>query len=286
MPLLIDHDVIRPAAERAKFRQLADHIRAAINSGELVPGESLPSEGELAVRSGLSKTAVVGALALLVAEGLIEKRPGLPSRVAIPAPVVHVGTARYRDEATLLAELDGREHPLSSAFTRDRGIPWEDYAVRADYREDVAGKRDAELLRCDVGMPVLRRRLVKLVRHPGQRQHRPVQLQHSTLPLAMVAGTPVADPGWQPWAGGTFAELASLGLVVTGSVEEVQARMTTVTEQVALELPALTVVLDVVRVFHGHHREDAGSGVAGPLEASRVIIPAPGVVLRYEIPID
>ncbi|GAA0801024.1 GntR family transcriptional regulator [Spirilliplanes yamanashiensis] len=68
--------MIDPTADRAVFRQLADLLRDQIASGELAPGDPLPSELRLAQEYGLSRTSVRQAIAILRAEGLINvERP-------------------------------------------------------------------------------------------------------------------------------------------------------------------------------------------------------------------
>jgi DNA-binding GntR family transcriptional regulator len=76
MPRRID-----PTADRAVYRQLADLIRDAINTGQLRPGELLPSEGRLAQVHEVGRDAVRDALALLRSEGQIVTERGVGSRV-------------------------------------------------------------------------------------------------------------------------------------------------------------------------------------------------------------
>ena len=54
--------MIDPSADRAVFRQLADLLRDQIQSGELAPGEPLPSELRLAQEYGISRTTVRQAM--------------------------------------------------------------------------------------------------------------------------------------------------------------------------------------------------------------------------------
>ena len=63
--------MIDPSADRAVFRQLADLLRDQIESGELGPGEPLPSELRLAQEYGISRTTVRQAIAQLRTEGLV-----------------------------------------------------------------------------------------------------------------------------------------------------------------------------------------------------------------------
>lgn len=271
MPLDLSPRDLDPFSDRALHRQLADLIRDHIRRGRLRPGEALPSEGELSGRSGISRTAVRDALDIVVGEGLIIKRSGAPTRVAVPPPVRHMATNRYRDELALLRELDGKPHPLTSAFVDDHDVTWDAVRVEAAYAEDAATDDDADRLEINPGRPVLRRQLVKFVRGD------PVQLQESVIPLALVRKTPVADPSRQPWPGGTIAELYSVGLVVTRVVEEARARTPTTAERRTLEMAAVGPVFEIVRIFYVEH--DDGER---PAEVSTVIAPAARMMLRYE----
>lgn len=55
---------------------LADELRRQILNGDLPEGTALPVERDLAVSSGLSRTAVREALRILEIEGLVQTRPG------------------------------------------------------------------------------------------------------------------------------------------------------------------------------------------------------------------
>jgi GntR family transcriptional regulator/MocR family aminotransferase len=105
-------------------RQLAQALRDAIHSGELKPGESLPSTRHLAGSLGLARGTVLEAFAQLVAEGFLEAhsragtrvaavltdlRPARPhegKRIATTAPV------RLGQSATALAAISSQFVPL------------------------------------------------------------------------------------------------------------------------------------------------------------------------------
>lgn len=55
---------------------LAEHLRQHIIEGRLSPGDFLPTERELVVESGLSRTSVRDALRVLESEGLIATKAG------------------------------------------------------------------------------------------------------------------------------------------------------------------------------------------------------------------
>lgn len=58
------------------YIQLADELRNAINSGEIKPGDKLPSESEMQKKYGVARLTVREALSVLVNEGLLEKMHG------------------------------------------------------------------------------------------------------------------------------------------------------------------------------------------------------------------
>ncbi len=63
-------------------QQLRGHLRAQVLNHSLPPGTSLPSEAQLQVRYGVSRSVVRQALGALAAEGLIERGRGRGSTVA------------------------------------------------------------------------------------------------------------------------------------------------------------------------------------------------------------
>jgi GntR family transcriptional regulator len=68
----------------APFRRLADEIKAKILSGELQPGERLPTVRTMQVTYSLSRATIGRALDALEAEGLVRAYPG--SGVYVRAP--------------------------------------------------------------------------------------------------------------------------------------------------------------------------------------------------------
>lgn len=78
-------NVIDPRSDRAVYRQLADLLRARIQSGELPPGALLPSEGRIQQEHGVGRETVRRALRVLRAEGLVVTRSGYGTAVSEPA---------------------------------------------------------------------------------------------------------------------------------------------------------------------------------------------------------
>lgn len=75
--MTIDHDASTPL-----WRQLADILRARIQSGELPTGRIMPSENTLSQEYELARGTVVKALDALEGEGLIERIQGRGTFVA------------------------------------------------------------------------------------------------------------------------------------------------------------------------------------------------------------
>ena len=67
---------IDPDAATPLWRQLADILRAKIDSGELPAGRIMPSENTLSQEYGLARGTVVKALDSLESDGLVERIQG------------------------------------------------------------------------------------------------------------------------------------------------------------------------------------------------------------------
>ncbi|MEO8120139.1 MAG: GntR family transcriptional regulator [Rhodoferax sp.] len=66
----------QPAPGQSRYGWLAATLRARITQGEWVPGTALPAEAVLAKEHGVALGTLRQALALLVAEGLLERQHG------------------------------------------------------------------------------------------------------------------------------------------------------------------------------------------------------------------
>lgn len=249
------------------YEQVVDLLRAAIDTGDLQPGEALPSEAEIASDLGVSRNVTREAFAELARAGLIVKRVGAVSRVTMPPPQRRMSADRYQEELALLDAAG--PHPLTSAFTADLDIGWDQYHVDTTIEHVKASTKDAELLAVRRGAAIVRRTFVKYI------DNEPVQLQRSAVPAAIAkgAGSPLAQTTAQPYPGGTIAELYVSGFRVTRVIEEVAARMPTADERRQLQMLQPAAVWDIERVFLVGQRR---------VEASRVVSPAARATLHYE----
>lgn len=74
--------VIDPHNGVPVYRQLVDQVRFQVASGLLLAGDELPSTRGLSAELGVNPMTVSKAYSLLEEEGVLTRRPGLPSVVA------------------------------------------------------------------------------------------------------------------------------------------------------------------------------------------------------------
>lgn len=88
------------------YQQIIMHIRGAISSGELRPGDRLPPETELARSLGVSRPTVREALKVLEALNVLESSTG-PTGGTFVRTLSGVGVAEgLKDSITLLLDVD------------------------------------------------------------------------------------------------------------------------------------------------------------------------------------
>lgn len=64
------------------YRQLVEHVRRRVASGQIKAGDQIPSVRDLAQQLAVHPMTISKAYSLLEAEGLLERRRGLAMRVA------------------------------------------------------------------------------------------------------------------------------------------------------------------------------------------------------------
>jgi GntR family transcriptional regulator len=64
------------------YRQLVEHVRRRVASGQIRAGDEIPSVRDLAQRLAVHPMTISKAYGLLESEGLLERRRGLAMRVA------------------------------------------------------------------------------------------------------------------------------------------------------------------------------------------------------------
>lgn len=119
----------QPAPGQSRYGWLAASLRARITQGEWVPGTALPAEAALAKEHGVALGTLRQALALLVAEGLLERQHGRGTFVRAGlggASMLRFFRFRQSDEraATPSSTILKRHVELASSDTADAlGLP-------------------------------------------------------------------------------------------------------------------------------------------------------------------
>ncbi|WP_263250605.1 GntR family transcriptional regulator [Saccharopolyspora rosea] len=115
---------VDPDDPRPPYQQVADDLRAAIQTGTLAPGDRLPKQSELANDYGVSIGTVKSALGVLRDEALITSRQGegswvRRSRSDGSAANVDSGSADVSEMLTeVLHRLDGLSQRIAAIEQR------------------------------------------------------------------------------------------------------------------------------------------------------------------------
>jgi DNA-binding transcriptional MocR family regulator len=154
------------------YRRLAGAIRAAVERGEIRPGERLPSERHLAEKLAVSRTTVVSAYETLRKDRFIESRQGSGTRVR--------GTPARVPGLLLREDPSGsfRRHPVWRSFMEGSGatieflgahLPAPEVLTREAARIDEKALR--ELARgpgyLPMGLPALRQAIARRLTETG-----------------------------------------------------------------------------------------------------------------------
>src|SRR5215468_9265017 len=133
---------IDPASDRAVYKQIADHLRAAIAQGRLGAGDQLPSEAQLMAHYGVARMTVRHALRVLQDEGLITAEHGRGVYVRARPPVRRLASDRFAQrhrkegKAAFLAEADQvSAEPSVDMLTVSSATPPPEVASRLNLSE-------------------------------------------------------------------------------------------------------------------------------------------------------
>ena len=249
-----------PGSDRAVYKQIADHLRAALADGRLGEGDQLPSEARLMAHYGVARMTVRNALRLLQDEGLISVEHGRGVYVRVRAPVRRLASDRFarrhraEGKAAFIADSEqAGAAPSVDMIMVSEALPSVEIAGRLHLADDA--------------QVVVRSRRYSL-------DGRPVETAISYIPADLARGTPITDPN--PGPGGIYARIEELGHTLERFTEEVSARMPTPEETRVLALPPGVPVFRLVRTAH-----DADGQV---VEVCDTVMAADAYLLSYELP--
>jgi GntR family transcriptional regulator len=242
---------------RVTARSIAAHLREQIRSGELPPGEPLPTSRELAETYGVTTKTVTAGIDLLKVEGLVVGERGGRRRVRADRPITWNLTAFERGKRRDSRAMDD----WSAAIKMAGRTPAQIVTVSTD----TASSKVAEWLGITPGDPVVVRTRIRTV------DDRPFQLSTSWFPSAIAAGTLLEQDGDVAVPGGILRAIGHPQLHVR---DEISIRMPTPEESDQLSLPPGTPVAEHLRIGYG---QDA------PVRAMQTIAPGDRHVLVYEL---
>ncbi|HUN37476.1 MAG TPA: GntR family transcriptional regulator [Trebonia sp.] len=255
------------------YRQIADDLRAQIESGAIAQGAKLPTESELRVGYGAARNTVREAVKLLSSRGLVESRPGLGTfvtRSARPfvttlaaAPLPEAGGAAY---AGALGDSEGTE-AVAGLNEQGRTPSASGPLVTVQTTPDDV----AVWLGISPGTQVVSRRWEWFA------DGRPWSLRTSYYPFEFVASGATDLVRAEGLPGGSVAYLERrLGLVQVGYRESILARPPASDEAKFLELPDDGRGC-VVTVARASYRQ--GEGRLIPFRVTVTVLPADRIVL-------
>jgi GntR family transcriptional regulator len=246
--------------DRAPYRQIADMLRAAIESHRLGAGERLPSEAQLIDHFGVARMTVRQAVQELRGEGLVVSEHGRGVFVRPSPPIRRVASDRF-----------ARKHRADGKAAFSVEAEKTGYSPRVDnivIRRESPNFVVAERLRISTSDTVVVRSRRYLA------DERPIETAVSYIPVAFAEGTKIEQADTGP--GGIYARLEENGHTLARFTEEVGARMPTPEERRTLDIGSGVPVLTVLRTAYDT------SDVA--VEVCDTVKVAPAYLLEYQFP--
>ncbi|MQA83124.1 MAG: UTRA domain-containing protein [Streptosporangiales bacterium] len=244
--------------EGSLYRRVADDLRRKIETGQLQPGNELPSERMLIGSYKASRNTVRKALDLLINEGLVSSHQGKGYFVRQDNTLPYYGR---RLETKLMGSSE--IYQVWEADLRELGRePRGDLNVSStEPPADIA-----RMLRLDEGQGVIARKRTRLV------DDQPYAFDATYYPYALVENSRLLGAVDIP--GDPDEVLAELGHKLKRYDDEVRARMPNPEEERALRVPPGTPVTELARI--GYDQADT------PVRVHLAVLPGDRLRLVYE----
>ncbi|MFF8968681.1 GntR family transcriptional regulator [Streptomyces sp. NPDC014995] len=245
-----------------RYHRIADELRHLIDTGELKPGQQLPTEHQLMGQYSASRNTIRLALRRLTDEGLLVAGQGRGSFVRKKHPAAvwdwsvlesrsrHNSAHSNGDQWSTVVEESGRK-PRQEVNVSIRRPP-----------PDVAEQLGLDP---ETALTVVRER----VRYVDQE---PYAIADSYFPEELVRGTPLMLPEDVSAPGGV---LAASGLITERYQDEITVRMPTRAESEKLGLPAGTPV--------AVHRRTGYDKDGRALRVMISVLPGDRHIIRYDV---
>lgn len=190
--------------------QIADELRGRIASGQLKPGDKLPTIAELANEWDCAPLTARKAIEVLREEGRITGGRG-------KAPTVREATARtpimladgWTQKQKDLVLRPAEERKVMGAIELTAGIPIAECDSTAKYSETKADAEQAEIFGLPVGTKLIERVYEMTHKKTGVRMSWSV----SYIPRQYIEANPeLLDDSNEPWPGGHQHQLYTVGI--------------------------------------------------------------------------
>lgn len=190
--------------------QIADDLRGKIGSGELAPGDELPTAAELAEQWNCSNLTARKALSVLREEGRITGGRGKPATVkgAVQRHQITLSNGWQQVQKDLILRPK-KERAVKGAIELTAGIPIAETHSTAKYTEVEADQNLADEFDLPLGTPLIQRRYEMVHRKTGHR----VSWSVSYIPRHLIESNPaLLDESNEPWPGGHQHQLWTVGI--------------------------------------------------------------------------
>ncbi|MEU0002154.1 GntR family transcriptional regulator [Streptomyces microflavus] len=250
-------------------QKVAAALLTLIETGDLSPGDRVPTTAALAEQYGVNKNTASKAVVQLKQTGVLSGLAGGSTWVRVPPPHVQRRNVRYHAEKSAVKASES-ERSTNGVSEVDSGIPLQDlHEDGVDYAVVEAPAEICEALDLPVGSRVLRRTYTR--RHAAKAG---VSRSTSYIPYELVSSNPdLLDPSREPWPGGTMHQLYTVGIELDRIVDHVTASMPTLDEIREYDIPP---GVPVVRI-----RKVSFSTADQPVEVSEIPVPADRIELVY-----
>jgi GntR family transcriptional regulator len=230
---------------RPRWQVVYDDLRESITSGQLAPGERIPTEMDLAAQYGWSRQTIRDAIRRLEQDGIITAAiPGV-GRSVRTRDLITWNLTRFELGAYSDDTVNGVDQWESDAHADG----WDTRQVVAGVEELAAPREVARYLQCRSGSKLLRRRRLRYVRKNGQPEAL-AAIADTWTPLDIADMTingvaPLREPESVVYPGGIYR---ALGFRQVHFSDEITVRMPTPEEASLLEVQPGTPVGQHARV--------------------------------------
>lgn len=201
--------------------RIADALRAQITSGDLTPGDAIPSASSLAETWHCSVGSARSAIAVLMDEGRLSGGRGKTATVR--QPPVRRALTLSSDWSQVQKDMVLRpveERSKRGAIELIAGIPIADINSTARYDHILANPDIAEEFQLPVGTELVQRTYEMTDKNSDNR----ISWSVSYIPLDYIKGNPaLLDASNEPWPGGHQHQLFTVGIEIDRFVRRVTA---------------------------------------------------------------